>query len=52
MPNDYSPHNLSFKEAHALADLQGIIQDLEWVIVAVNLYIKLDHSAYIEKEAI
>ena len=43
MPNHYSPHKLYFKEAHALADLQGIVQDLEWVICAANLYIKLEH---------
>lgn len=42
MANDFVPFPLNFKEAIVLADLQGIKQDLEWIIQAGNKYIELN----------
>ena len=41
--SDYSPYRLDFPEAHALGDLEGIKQDLEWVIQAAHFY-KEEHN--------
>ncbi|MDD5109553.1 MAG: hypothetical protein PHC29_08685 [Candidatus Omnitrophica bacterium] len=49
--SDVSPVPINFKEANNYADLEGIKQDLLWVIEAANKYSEIDIRDTITKEA-